>query len=74
LEDIIEEEIKKAIRSKDCGPKDYLVLVKMLCAKKGMKLDVWQEMVVLPDPVFMWLYLYPAEYCSCCTASPTSEF
>jgi hypothetical protein len=44
LEDIIEEEIKKAIQSKDCGPKDYLVLVKMLCAKKGMTLDVWEEM------------------------------
>jgi hypothetical protein len=44
LEDIIEEEIIKAIQSKDCGPKDYLVLVKMLCAKKGMTLDVWEEM------------------------------
>jgi hypothetical protein len=43
LEDISEEEIKKAIQSKDCGPKDYLVLVKMLCAKKGMTLDVWEE-------------------------------
>jgi hypothetical protein len=43
LDDMIERELKKAIQSKDCGPKDYLVLIKMLCAKKGMTLDVWEE-------------------------------
>jgi hypothetical protein len=43
LEDITEEELKKAIQSKDCSPKDFLVLFKMLCAKKGMTLHVWEE-------------------------------
>jgi hypothetical protein len=43
LKDLSEEEIKKAIQSEDCGPKDYLMLVKMLCAKKGMPLKVWEE-------------------------------
>jgi hypothetical protein len=34
LDDINEEDIKKAIGSEDCSPEDFLVLAKMLCAKK----------------------------------------
>jgi hypothetical protein len=44
LKDISEEEIKKAIQSEDCSIQDYLVLVKMLFAKKGVPLSLWEEL------------------------------
>jgi hypothetical protein len=43
LEDITEESIKEAMQSGECGPSDFLMLAKMLCAKKGMTHDKWEE-------------------------------
>jgi hypothetical protein len=42
LDYLSEEDIKKAIGSEDCSPEDFLVLAKMLCAKKGMPHKEWE--------------------------------
>jgi hypothetical protein len=45
FEDIIDEaKIKKAIQSEDCSPEDFLILIKMLAAKKGWSVKKWEEM------------------------------
>jgi hypothetical protein len=43
-EDIDEAKIKKAIQSEDCSPEDFLILIKMLAAKKGWSYSKWEEM------------------------------
>jgi hypothetical protein len=43
LEDVSEESIREAMQSEECRPEDFLMLAKMLCAKKGMPHDKWEE-------------------------------
>src|SRR2546423_14360443 len=46
LEDITAEDLMKTLESKEIGssPKDFLILAKMLCAKKGMPHKEWEEL------------------------------
>jgi len=47
LEDITAEDLTKALKSEEIrsSPKDFLILAKMLCAKKGMPHKEWEELL-----------------------------
>ena len=47
LEDITAEDLTKALKSEEIrsSPKDFLILAKMLCAKKGMPYNEWEELL-----------------------------
>jgi hypothetical protein len=47
LEDITAEDLMKALESEEIrsSPKDFLILAKMLCAKKGMPHNEWEELL-----------------------------
>ena len=47
LEDITAEDLIKALKSEEIrsSPKDFLILAKMLCAKKGMPHKEWEELL-----------------------------
>ena len=47
FEDITAEDLTKALESEEIrsSPKDFLILAKMLCAKKGMPHNEWEELL-----------------------------
>jgi hypothetical protein len=47
LEDITAEDLMKTLESEEIrsSPKDFLILAKMLCAKKGMPHKEWEELL-----------------------------
>jgi hypothetical protein len=47
LEDITAEDLTKALKSEEIrsSPKDFLILAKMLCAKKAMPHNEWEELL-----------------------------